>query len=88
MGHARTDGFHGARGLVPEQKRVLVVDAALAIRQIGVADPAGKDVDHDVAGSRVGDDHIGHLHRLTLLPRNHTTHRLSHAYNLVPRVEG
>ena len=68
MCHTLADGFNGARGLVPEQERELVVDAALAIGQVGVADPARDDVDDDLAGSRVGDDDIHHLHRLALLP--------------------
>ena len=65
-----------------EQERKLVVDAAVTVGQVGVADPARDDVDDDLARSRIGDDHIHHLDRLTLLPRNHTAHRLSHAYNL------
>ena len=68
MGHALTDSLDRARGLMAEQKRKLVVDAALAVGQVRVAHAARKDVDHDLARSRVGNDHIDHLHRLTLLP--------------------
>ena len=52
--HARSDRFHGARGLMAEQEWELVVDTALAIGQVGVAYPAGQDVDDDLArpGSR------------------------------------
>ena len=66
MCHARTDGFHGARGLVPEQKWVLVVDAALAIRQVGVAHPARDDVDDDLARTGIGNDDVDHLDGLAL----------------------
>ena len=41
VGHTRADGFDRARGLMTEQERELVVDPALAIRQVGMADPAG-----------------------------------------------
>ena len=51
-----------------EQERILVVDAALAVGQVGMADPAGDDVHHHFTGTRVGDDHIHDLDRLTLLP--------------------
>jgi hypothetical protein len=51
-----------------EQERELVVDTALAIGQVGVAHPAGEDVDDDLARPGSGDDHIHHLDRLTLLP--------------------
>ena len=80
--HTLADGFDGACGLMPEQERVLVVDAALAIGQVGVTDAAGLDVDHHLARSRVGDDDIHHLDGLTLLPRNHTAHCLTHESNL------
>ena len=78
VGHARADRFDGARGLVPEQERELVVDAALAVGQVGMADPAGDDVDDDLTGTGIGDDDVDQLDRLTLLPRNHAAHRLSH----------
>jgi hypothetical protein len=45
--------------------------------------PTGDHVDDDLAGTRIGDDHIDELNRLALLSRNHTTHGLSHAYNLM-----
>ena len=58
---ALADRLDGARGLVAEQERVLVVDAALAIGQVGVAHAAGDDVDDHLAGSGVGDDDVDHL---------------------------
>lgn len=38
-GYTRPDGLDDARGLVSEQKRVFVVDAALAVGQVGMAYP-------------------------------------------------
>ncbi len=68
MCHTLADGFHGARGLMAEQERELVVDSAVAVGQVCVADAAREDVDDDLARPRVGDDDIHHLDRLTLLP--------------------
>ncbi len=67
MCHALADRLDEAGGLVAEQERVLVVDAALAVGQVGMADAAGLDVDNDLARSRIGDDHIDHLDGLALL---------------------
>ena len=58
------DRLDRARGLVAEQERVLVVDAALAVGQVGVADPAGDDVDHGLAGSGVRDDDVDQSRRV------------------------
>ena len=68
MCHTLADGLDRAGGLVAEQERELVVDAALAVGQVGVADPACDDVDDDLARSGIGDDDIHHLDRFTLLP--------------------
>ena len=40
--------------LVPEQERELVVDAALPVVEVGVADPAGLHRHHHLARSRIG----------------------------------
>ena len=40
------DGLDDAGGLVAEQEREVVVDAALAVVQVGVADPAGLHLHH------------------------------------------
>lgn len=37
--HTVADRFDSARGLVTQQKRIVVVDAALAVGQVGMADP-------------------------------------------------
>ena len=49
------DRLHDAGGLVAEQEREVVVDAALAVVQVGVADPAGLHLHHRLAGAGVGD---------------------------------
>jgi hypothetical protein len=68
MGHPLADRLHRSSGLVPEQERELVVDAAVAVDQVGVADTAGDDIDDDLARPGVGDDDIHHLDRLAHLP--------------------
>ncbi len=45
---------HDAGSLVAEQEREVVVDAALAVVQVGVADAARLDVDERLAGAGVG----------------------------------
>ena len=44
VGDALADRLDDAGGLVAEQEREVVVDAALAVVQVGVADPAGLDL--------------------------------------------
>ena len=56
VGDAGADGLDDAGRLVAEQERELVVDAALAVVQIGVAHPARLDLDDGLARPRVGDD--------------------------------
>ena len=46
VGDVRADRLDDARGLVAEQEREVVVDAALAVVQVGVADPAGLHLHH------------------------------------------
>ena len=52
LGDALADRLDDAGGLVAEQERELVVDAALAVVQVGVADPAGLDLHHGLARAR------------------------------------
>ena len=47
-------GFDDAGGLVAEQEREVVVDAALAVVQVGVAHAAGLDRDHASPGPGSG----------------------------------
>ena len=66
-GHARSHRFDGARGLVAKQERILVVDPALAVGQVGVAHPAGDDVNHGLPGAWVRDDDVDQLDGFALL---------------------
>ena len=50
------DGFDDAGGLVPEQEREVVVDAALAVVQVGVAHAARLHLDQRLARTRVGNE--------------------------------
>ena len=52
VGDPLADGGHDTRSLMPEQERELVVDAALAVVQVGVADAARLDVDQRLARAR------------------------------------
>ena len=72
VGDALADRLDDARGLVAEQERVLVVDAALAVGQVGVTHTAGDDVDHHFTGTGVGDDDVDHLDGLAFLDREIT----------------
>ena len=69
VGDALADGLDDPGGLVAEQERELVVDAALAVVQVGVAHPAGLDRDHGLARPRVRDHDRLHRHRLALAGR-------------------
>ena len=54
VGDAVADRLDDAGRLVAEQEREVVVDAALAVVQVGVADAAGLDLDHGLAGPGSG----------------------------------
>ncbi len=66
-GYTLADSFHGARGFMAEQERKLVVDTALAIRQIGMAHPARDDVDDHLTRAGIRDDDVDQLDGLALL---------------------
>ena len=72
------DGLDHAGRLVAEQEREVVVDAALAVVQVGVADPARLDVDQRLAGAGVGDDDRLDRHRLALAPGDHPAYLVRH----------
>src|SRR6185312_12275524 len=55
IGDAVTDRLDHPRGLVAEQERELVVDAALAVVQVGVAHAAGLHLHDGLAGTGIGD---------------------------------
>jgi hypothetical protein len=73
---ALPDRLHDPRGLVAEQEREVVGDPALAVVQVGVADPARLDADDRLTGSGVRDVHGLERHGLALGPRHHTSHLL------------
>jgi hypothetical protein len=65
---ALADRLDDARRLVAEEEGEVVVDAALLVVQVGVADAARLDPDDGLARSRVRDEDGLHPHRL-VLPR-------------------
>ena len=66
-GDSRPYRFYSARGLVPEQERVFVVDAAFAVGQVGVAHAAGDHIDDGLTGAGIGYDDVHQLDGLALL---------------------
>ena len=60
------DSGDATGGLVAEQERKLVVDPALLIVEVGVADTARDDVDDSLAGTGIRNDHRLDLRRSTL----------------------
>jgi hypothetical protein len=65
-GDVGADGLDHARRLVTEQEGEVVVDATLAVVQVGVAHPAGLDLDQRLARPGVRDVDGHQLDRLTL----------------------
>src|SRR5690606_15976287 len=84
VGDALADRLDDAGGLVAEEERELVVDPALAVVQVGVADPAGLDLHHRFARPRVRHDHGLHRDRFALLVRDDPADLLRHG-NPSPR---
>ena len=78
VGDALTDRLDDARRLVAEQEREVVVDAALAVVQVGVADPAGLHLDDRLARARVGDDDVLERDRRALAPCDDSADGLRH----------
>ena len=70
-------------GLVAQQEREVVVDPALAVVQVGVADPAGLDLHHRLARPRVGHVDRDQLDRRALGLRDHGLDLL-HGFRLSP----
>ena len=70
LGDAVADGLDDAGRLVAEQEREVVVDPALAVVQVGVADPAGLDLDQRLARAGVGDVDRLDGDRVALLQRD------------------
>jgi hypothetical protein len=78
-GHAVADGLDHAGGLVAEQEGEVVVDPALAVVEVGVADAARLHGDQRLAGPGVGHDHGLDRHRLALAAGDHPAYLVRHA---------
>ena len=65
VGDALADRGDQPGRLVTEQEREVVVDPALAVVQVGVADPARLHVDHGLAGTGSGTTIVS-IHRRAL----------------------
>ena len=66
VGHRVADAFHDPRRLVSQQEREVVVDTAVPVVQVGVADPTGEDPHDRISRPRVGYDDLLERHRDTL----------------------
>jgi hypothetical protein len=69
---------------VTEQVGVVVTDAALDVVQVGVADPAGLDLDHRLPRSGIGHVDPHQLDRRILGTRDDSLDLLRHVVLLVP----
>ena len=58
VGHRVADAFHDPRRLVSQQEWEVVVDTAVPVVQVGVADPAGEDPHDHVPRAWVGYDDL------------------------------
>jgi hypothetical protein len=86
VGDALTDRLDGAGRLVAEEEREVVVDAALAVVQVGVAHPARLDADDRLARTRVGDDDVDELDVGTLGAGDDSLDGLRHGSSSVERA--
>ena len=78
LGDALADRVDDSRGLMPEQEGEVVVDPALAVVQVGVADPARLDGDGRLARAGIGHDDGRQLDRLALGARDDALHLRGH----------
>ena len=79
VGDAVADRLDDARRLVAEQEREVVVDAALAVVQVGVADPARLDLHDRLARPGIGDDDRLDADRLALGASHDSAYLLRHS---------
>ncbi len=82
------NGFDDTGGLVAEQEREVVVDRALAIVQVGMADTARLHVDQRLTRARIG--HLDRLDRdrLALALRDDPTYSMRHEAGAYRRRRG
>src|ERR1700760_3312069 len=78
VGHAVADRFDHPGRLVAEEVGEVVADAALTVVQVGVAHPAGLDLDQGLPRAGVRPHDGGDLDRSALLAGDHTLHALRH----------
>ena len=78
VGDVRSDGLDHAGRLVAQKEREVVVDAALAVMQVGVAHAARLDRDDRLARTGIGDDDRLDGDRAALFLGHDTAHFLSH----------
>ena len=71
---------------MPEEEGELVVDAAVAVGQVGVAHTAGGDLHHHLARTRIRDRDRGDLDGLALGTGNDTSDLLRHVDSSLPGV--
>jgi hypothetical protein len=83
VGDAVTHRVDDAGGLVAQQERELVVDATLAVVQVGVAHPARLDVDGDLARSGIRHDDVLDRHRSPHGSGHDPSHRRCHVVSSV-----
>ncbi len=81
VGDVLPHGLHDARGLVPQQEREVVVDAALPVVQIGVADPAGLDPHQRLTRPGIGHDDRFQTDGGALALRDDSTDLVSHGHS-------
>jgi hypothetical protein len=77
--------YHTGR-FVAQQERVLIVDATLAIGQIGMTERAGDHLDHHLARPRIGNDDVDQLDGRPLPLGDDAAHCLTHVLANLPEV--
>ena len=78
VGDTVADRLDHTGRLVPQEERELVVDAAVAVVQVGVAHPAGLHPDERLARPGVGHQDGLERHGGTLRPGDHPLHLVRH----------
>ena len=81
VGDALADRLDRAGRLVAEQEREVVVDAALAVVQVGVADPARLDPHDGLTRTGVGHDDVDELDLGSLGSGDDSLDGLRHGYS-------
>jgi len=83
VGDAVAHRLDQAGGLVAQQEREVVVDAALAVVEVGVAHAARLHGHQRLARAGIGHDDRLDRHRLALAPRDHPAYLVRHRVPLV-----